>query len=270
MVDKSQEWINNDAWKKDTDINWDRLDYYVERGYLTPEERDLVHAYASLKESGESPGTYSSGQRFGGKSEYSGSYKSALDAELKFVKVDDEHKKDPEFDKKDPKISAPKNGVPPPDGSNYHAPPVNLPEAPKVPGAEGDGHFNGKDRIAVNTQALSIFADNIDKLRSELVDPLKVKTNDLDVRPGGFNVAYKLRQKITTGKGDSDPGLKTNLSKYVTELSAQLGNIRDEVRKLVADYDNTEDLNKLGAEKLNTIMNDSFSYIDKNSQKPGS
>ncbi|MEV5543059.1 hypothetical protein AB0L13_40190 [Saccharopolyspora shandongensis] len=262
MVDKSKDWINSDAWKQDPNTNWSKLDYYVNQGYMTPEERDLCRAYESLVYSDQPTGSWENG-------EYRGDYKAANDAWVKFGKVEDEHRDDKVFDKDNPDLPPPKYNEKGPDGT-YKPPPIEVPPPPKVPGDSGDGKFKGPGKIAVNTQALKTFADNLDKIREDLLKPAKGKVKDLDVKPGGFKLAYDLRHSITTGSGNTDKGLKTDLDQYTGDLDIQLANIRDEVRKLVTDYNNTEDLNKLGADKLNSIMTESFSYIDGGSKKPGS
>lgn len=259
--DNSNDWISSDLWKQDTDTNWAELDYFVGQGYMTPHERDLCHAYESLVYSDQPTGNWENG-------EYNGSYKAANEAWVKFGTVETEHKDDPVFGNS-PDLPPPTydhNGP----TSDYNPPVVDVPLPPKVPGDGGDGKFNGPGKISVNTQALKTFADNLETLRTSLAQSAGAKVKDLDIKPGAFSVAYAMRRRIAYSANNADKVLKNDLHEYFRGLDIELANIRDAVRKLVADYDNTEDLNKLGADKLNTIMTEPFSYIDQNAQNPSS
>ena len=110
------------------------------------------------------------------------------------------------------------------------------------------------------------FSENVEALRVMIVNANK-HTDDVDIKPGGFPAAYKLREQIMTGGEESDAGgLKDEIHTYMYSLAEQLGNLRDKTKKLAADYEKEEELNKLTADKLTNIMNDPFTYINQMSK----
>ena len=246
--------LDSDAWQ-DTDVaDWAKVDAYVDNGWLTEQDRDYLHAYASMVALNP---------------DSAGGFKETDAAWEKYLDVNKEHKNDPLFDgdTKAGDIPPPDFDDGPQDGKDYYQDTPGgldgldeepIPDVPKVPGDEGDGKV-GKDVIKVNTKALKVFADNVDELRT-MINGAKVKTDEVHILPGGFTRAFMLRDKIQAESGEN-PGLKNSVRDYMDQLEIVLENIRDEVRKLVVDYDNTEDLNKLTTDKLNSVMSDSFDYI---------
>ena len=251
--------LASDAWKDDQNHDWNKIDYYVHKGYLTPHDRDLLHAQGSMNVLNPS----------------GGGFPEVDAAESKYQDVNDKHGDDPIFSKDTSadKIPGADFDQNPQDGVDYGSKPPpgvagvvdapKVPDVPDVPGGGGDNAGGGQGKISVNTQALKKFAENIDSLRQMIADAAK-QTDQVDVKPGGFNAAYQLRDKIN-GSGDKTPGLRNDVRLYMDKTNKTLEHIRDEVRKMVADYDKSEDLNKLNADKLNQIMNESFSAIDQSS-----
>jgi hypothetical protein len=247
--------LASDAWKDTKVCDWYKVDAYVDHGWLTDQDRKLLHAYGSMAALNPNGG--------GGFSETDAAWS-------KFLQVDGEHGKDPMFtaDTKAKDIPPPGYDHTPVDGKDYFNPgPQGLPDSDKIPVADppdvpggADGANGGPGAISVNTKALETFADNVEALRVMVADANK-HTQNIDVLPGGFYVAYQLRKEIM-GDGAEKPGLKNDVDQYMKKLDIELANIRDEIRKLVVDYKNTEDLNNLTADKLTAIMNESFSYIN--------
>ncbi|MEV6231371.1 hypothetical protein AB0L88_26310 [Saccharopolyspora shandongensis] len=251
--------LASDAWKGTKVADWSMIDAFVDHGWLTDQDRKYLHAYGSM--------VALSPDSSGGFSETDAAWK-------KYLEVKDEHEDDPQFndDTKAEDIPPPDWDDGPQDGKDYHKDtPFDVPgdektpvgDVPKVPGDDGEKK-GGKGVISVNTKALAVFADNVESLRV-MISNAKKKTDQVNVLPGGFNLAFKLRDKIM-GTGDKDPGLKTNVRNYMDGLDIALANVRDEVRKLIVDYDSTEELNKLTTDKLNKVMRDSFSFIDSSSR----
>ncbi|MFR9727733.1 hypothetical protein ACL03H_00790 [Saccharopolyspora sp. MS10] len=251
-------WLSLDDWQDTDYADWTKLDAYVEMGWMTEQDRDYVQAAGSMAAMNQSGGGF-----------------PEVDAAWsKYLDVKDEHAGDPMFNS-----SAGAEEIPPPDydstmeeGVDYDQDtPFDIEgmeetpvaDVPDVPGDEGEGK-TGDGVVAVNTRALEVFADNVDSLRRMIADS-KVKTDEVNILPGGFHAAYVIRDEIM-GDGGSRPGLKNDVRFYLDKLEIALENVRDEVRKLVVDYDNTEDLNALTTDKLNGIMNESFGYINSSSQ----
>lgn len=253
----------SDAWEDTQVADWTKVDAYVDHGWLTEEDREYLHAYGSMV--ALNPNSSSN------------DFSETNDAWSKYLDVKEEHGDDPLFNKdvKAEDIPRPEIGDGPKDGEDYskdgpteeadaEEPPVADP--PAVPGGE-DGGNGGPGKISVNTAALKKFADNVESLRV-MVENSNTHTANIDILPGGFHAAYELRKKIM-GDGQGAAGLKADTEQYVKKLVVSLANIRDEVRKLVVDYDNAEDLNKITTEKLNTIMSDSFKFVGAGSPPPG-
>ncbi|RKT86446.1 hypothetical protein SAMN05421805_10692 [Saccharopolyspora antimicrobica] len=251
-------YLDSDAWKDTEVADWDKVDAYVEQGWLTEQDREYLHAYGSM--------VALSPDSAGGFSETDAAWS-------KYLEVKEEHEDDPLFneDAKAEEIPPPDWDDGPQDGKDYHQDtPFKVPgteetpvgEVPDVPGDNGENK-GGEKVIGVNTKALKVFADNVESLR-DLIAKAKTKTDDVDIKPGGFNLAYQMRGKIMGAENKA--GLKNDVRSYLDELDITLRNVRDEVRKLVVDYDSTEELNKLTAEKLGTIMDDSFKFINSNSK----
>ncbi|MEU6264572.1 hypothetical protein [Saccharopolyspora shandongensis] len=252
--------LASDAWKDTKVADWSKIDAYVEHGWLTEQDRKYLHAYGSM--------VYLNPESSGGFSETDAAWKKYLD-------VNDKHENDPIFndETKAEDIPPPDWDDGPKDGKDYHKDGPNdvsgtektpVGDVPKVPGDGGDKKKGGDGVISVNTKALAVFADNVEALRV-MIGKSKKKTDEVNVLPGGFNVAFKLRDKIM-GTGDKDPGLKNNVRNYMDGLDIALANVRDEIRKLIVDYDSTEELNKLTTDKLSKVMGDSFRFIDSSSR----
>lgn len=250
-------WKDSDAWKEDPNTNWALVDRYVELGYLTPEERDLLHAESSI--------TYSDMPL--------DQFPEVDAAREAWVDAQDEHGDDPEFAEDSSSLPKPKFDDGPVEGNDYGASPdsgeIATAEPPDVPRGGGEGK-GGDGAVAVNTQALRTFAENVEALRVMIEDANK-ETQKVDVKPGGFHLAYKLREKIMgSWAGDGNvTGLKHEVDSYMRHLEIGLRNVSEEVRKLVVDYDNTEDLNKLTTSKLDSIMQETSEFINSGSN-PGS
>lgn len=239
-------WLESDAWKDTQVADWSAIEYYVDEGLLTERDRDLLHAYGSMVAT--SPDGVND-------------IDEVNDAWSKYLDVKEEHPVD-EIEVEDPDIE---DG--PKDGEDYSKDsPVDVPgedkievaETPEVPGG-GDGNKGGDKVIAVNTKALRKFAENVEALRVMIADSKK-HLADVDVKPGGFNAAYTLRDKV------NGAGLKGDYEKYMYSLAQELGELSEATKTMLADYEKAEDLNKLSAEKLTNIMNGPFSYINNTSK----
>jgi hypothetical protein len=138
------------------------------------------------------------------------------------------------------------------------------PEAPKVPN-EGGGK-SGKDGVAVSTEALRTFAKNIVMLRDAVVASSKY-VKEVDIRPGAFGGAFQLKKDI---QGSGSGGLRDDTYKYMTQVVvASLEQLEKDILKLAIDYDSTEELNKLEAEKLTNLLRVTFATIDADSKYGG-
>lgn len=140
-------------------------------------------------------------------------------------------------------------------GGSTSAPPPAAPvhfvtnelTPPAVPGG-GDGSHAP---TAVNTTAMKQFGDNL----TSLIAPIDKCLSDLSgvvINGGSFNVAYTLAHKIAN---------PADTSSLVPTVMAALNSIKDAleetsvgVHKMAADFDSTDDLNKVSIADYNRYL----------------
>lgn len=118
---------------------------------------------------------------------------------------------------------------------------VNDPLVPKA-GADNKGN------TAVNTNAMLVFANNIE----QLIEPVKAAhqaVSAVDVRAGAFNRAYVLRNSIS---GDNQ--LTDSTLTVLNRVQEGLVDLAAAARKLAADYENTEELSKATTDDVGRYM----------------
>ncbi|MFF2141674.1 hypothetical protein [Kitasatospora sp. NPDC058190] len=130
--------------------------------------------------------------------------------------------------------------------------------APDVPPAPGKSKGT-----TVSTPSLDLFADNIDRLIAP-VDAAGKALQPIDVHPGAFYHAWKMRG--TVNGGDGDDGLKQQCVKALGDLSNALVDLREGVRTLSGQYKSIEEANKMTAKDLHDAMSsasDKFNTVVK-------
>jgi hypothetical protein len=123
----------------------------------------------------------------------------------------------------------------------YHNP--HPTEPPPVPKGTESSHDT-----SVDTPSMQVFAGNIEQLISP-VQKCQQVLRDVDVSPGAFFHAYKVRSKVS-GSG----GLKENYGKILDDLADGLTNLCSGVRNLSKEYDSVEEANGMTAKELEEYM----------------
>ncbi|ALG12016.1 hypothetical protein [Kibdelosporangium phytohabitans] len=256
--------LASDAWKQAPQFaEWDKIDVYVEKGWLTERDRDLLHAYGSM--------AVLSGGEGGG-----GGFPETDAAWSKYLDVKEKHKNDPLFNRDaDGEVKPPdQDKTPEDDGklggdhTKHEEYKIKPGEPPPVPGG-ADGKHGGKDSVSVNTASLKKFGENMLLLR-DMVETSRKNLKDVHILPGAFPTAFALRDAVNgaAGTGDKKGGLKGDSESYMTNLEIEFRQIKEAIDKVIREYDTVEKLNGLTADKLTVLMNEPFSYINNNTGKP--
>ncbi|GAA0389188.1 hypothetical protein GCM10009541_35310 [Micromonospora gifhornensis] len=122
---------------------------------------------------------------------------------------------------------------------------------------------DGRGGIAVNTAAIAYFCNALDApLRQDgMLELAKAALSDIELRPGGFAVAEKMRQKIV-GAGES-PGLSGQTITVMDDVKDVLLTLQSDLRELIKRYDETEELNALSVNDLDGAMRRSNARINR-------
>ncbi|MFI6444302.1 hypothetical protein [Kitasatospora sp. NPDC050543] len=117
---------------------------------------------------------------------------------------------------------------------------------PEVPSSKGGGKGT-----SVATPSMDLFAKNMQVLQS--VTPVAEKfLQEVDIRPGSFYHANKMRLKINGANGDD--GLKEWYIKVFRDLGVALLDLHDGIVELSTKYKSIEDLNSITSTDLQNIM----------------
>jgi hypothetical protein len=242
----------SDAWQGSHVLDWNKIDLLVQGGNLTPEERDLLHAYGSMV-------VLTDGQATSG-------FPEVDNALQHYYSLKDTVGATPEFTDQSinrPDITwVPKEGddyysqVPPGKWGGQQLPPA-VPDKLTLPAPGGAG--NGA--LAVNTEALQLFGGNMLTLRDFIRESMTYVAL-IDVKPGVFYKGLVLRDKVM-GDPENNPGLWFETYQFMDNTAEAMVDLYHDLRKLTADYDTVEELNGMGADKLKVVMNESFGTIDK-------
>lgn len=137
--------------------------------------------------------------------------------------------------------------------------PPPVAEPPKAPAA-GSAEAT---QLAVNTDALAVFRQNLGALR-EMIATSRGYVEQVDVKPGAFYSGFRVRDQVN-GK-EENPGLKWDTVSFMDNSVQALVDLEHDLGKLIIDYDTAEELNGLSVERLNSIMSESFADIDRSSE----
>ncbi|KAA5830115.1 hypothetical protein ABT337_09970 [Saccharopolyspora hirsuta] len=231
-------WMYDDqGWKSYQAIDWDSVDTYVEKGWLTEHERDLLHAYGSLM---ASPATGEGHEK----------WPEIGEAYDKFNEHIPDANYGGDYDPDKNYFDINSNGS---ELADDNAPEVA--EVPKAPDFGGHAGAGARAReVVVNQEAMRQFAGVAEKLRQIIVESRDLVTK-VDVKPGAFSTAYGLRSEVN-GK------LKSGVETFMTNAAATLFDINETMNKISREYENSEELNKLTAEKLAPEMAELYGSID--------
>lgn len=148
-----------------------------------------------------------------------------------------------------PPVEVP-NEIPTPEGMPPNGISFNV---PKPIGGEGK---NGKGNTVVSTEAIKMFASNIQLFEQ----PIRTALNGLDqvdIHAGAFYQAFQLASKI------DDEGQLTDSTRIVLTKSLDaLVTIREACSRLAIEYDTAEELNKADATRFGQLVNDANSVIN--------
>ncbi|MER7016260.1 hypothetical protein ABT324_32930 [Saccharopolyspora sp. NPDC000359] len=232
-------WMYDDkGWKSYQAIDWGNVDTYVENGWLTERERDLLHAYGSLM---ASPGGGDIGPE---------TWPEIGEAYDKFQEYIPDANYGGDYDPDKNYFDSLNNGS---DLADEKAPEVSdVPKAPDFGGHAGAGAR--ANEVVVNQEAMRQFAGVAEKLRQLIVES-RDYVGGVDVKPGAFSKAYSLRTEVN-GK------LKNGVETFMTNAAATLFDIKETMTKIAREYEDSEELNKLTAEKIAPEMAELYGSID--------
>ncbi|XVS67702.1 hypothetical protein ACQPYE_17110 [Actinosynnema sp. CA-299493] len=139
-----------------------------------------------------------------------------------------------------------------PEGNGYQGdePDLHL-RVPPPPRREAGGG------IVVSPDVLRTFAANLRELKGLLTESIE-KLREISVAPGAFFDAVQLGSKVD---GDADAGIVASVEQFVLRAIDALEVTALNLEQLAHDYDSTEELNGLTAEKLNEHLQDATKYI---------
>jgi len=150
-----------------------------------------------------------------------------------------------------------------------NVPPVDVPDEIPNPGdmpingisftvpkpIGGDGK-NGNGNTVVSTEAIKMFAKNIELFEQPIRTALN-GLNQVDIRAGAFYQAFQLASRI------DDEGQLTDSTRIVLTKSLDaLVTIREACTRLATEYDTAEELNKADATRFGQLVNDANSVIN--------
>jgi hypothetical protein len=118
---------------------------------------------------------------------------------------------------------------------------------PNVPTADGPG-----SSTSVDTDALDLFATNMDSLVQPVQKAATLLSSDVDVRPGSFYHANVMRTNLNGANADS--GLKKSVGTVLGDLAQGITDIAAGVRALSAKYKTIDDDTTVTATDLRTAM----------------
>jgi hypothetical protein len=214
----------SDAWKDTQVADWDMIDFYVEQGKLTPEERDLLHAYGSMV--------------YLNPSSSSGDFPEVNAAWTKYLELDDTEATLDTYD--EVTYGGPSMDDPPPfDNKDIKSPPDVPPGSDVPPGGT----------IAVSTDAMNTFIERIGMLNEPMTNSANL-LKGVKIEPGGFAEAWALESKIEA----AETGLVPATSLFIGKVRNNLLLVTDACDALIKEYTNSEELNQLTGEKLNTFV----------------
>jgi hypothetical protein len=147
-----------------------------------------------------------------------------------------------------PAVEVP-NELPDPDPMPQHDPGVTLPPVP------GGTNTPGRGVTTVSTQAIRTFAANL-LLLEEPIRTALTGMAGVDVRPGAFNQAFVLANKI-----DGDGELRDSTRDVLTKALDALVAIRQACHRIVTEYDTAEELNNADATRFQELVNSANSII---------
>ena len=147
------------------------------------------------------------------------------------------------------KVDVP-NEIPTPEGM----PPNGISfTVPKPIGGDGK---DGKGNTVVSTEAIKMFASNIELFEG----PIRTALNGLgevDIHAGAFYQAFNLASRI-----DDEGQLTDNTRIVLTKSLDALVKIREACSRLATEYDTAEELNKADATRFGQLVSDANNVIN--------
>jgi hypothetical protein len=142
--------------------------------------------------------------------------------------------------------------TPPPPVTNppLTSPPIDIPDVP------GGAKTPGKGVTTVNTKAMDLFSQNVQKL----FDPIMKSHEDLagvNIKAGWFNTARVLADKFngaSDGKGNHTGAFTEQLSQQLYLLAASLQDLSTQTEAVAQHYKKAEDLNHMTAKDFDTYI----------------
>ncbi|WP_258342259.1 hypothetical protein [Saccharopolyspora gregorii] len=248
-------WRDSDAWKDTDYADWNKIDAFVEEGYMTEDERDLIQARGSAAALGQisSPG-------------------ETDDSWEKYLDLKEEYKDDPRFGENGNAEDLPKpdgEGEGPNEDTDYvdqldwglgdDETPPGVEDPPKVPKYDNEGKEG--DEVVVSTEALKTFAQNMLKLKA-MITPAKDYVSDVEILPGAFANAYRLRDRVMGSSGENgSAGLKTAIYDFLHNTERGFDFLEEDLARVLKEYAEAEDLNKVAGSDFDAIMAKAYSYI---------
>ncbi|WP_067494996.1 hypothetical protein [Actinoplanes sp. TFC3] len=152
-----------------------------------------------------------------------------------------------------------------PDGYNGDKQYVPYTE-PKVEGSNVpySGSNNANKELAVSTEALKYFANQIDAIVKDdgtgMLTDARNKLKAVQMKPGGFAKAEVLRQKID-GVSANDAGLRGDSMGMLLAVQEALLAVKSGLLKMANEYEKAEDFNSMTAEQLTNNMDGAWGKI---------
>jgi hypothetical protein len=138
-----------------------------------------------------------------------------------------------------------------PDGPPAPPKDTDMPAALNTSGGSGDD-------VSVSTEALRTFAKNL-KLLEDLVNTEHTSVQSVAIKPGTFGAGVYISNAI-------QKGLRGDTLSFLQSVGSTFTFIRADIETLIADYDSTEERQKITVQQLNNLFNDAFSNVNGYSQ----
>jgi hypothetical protein len=129
-------------------------------------------------------------------------------------------------------------------------------DPPKVPTGSGSG---GK-KTAVDTDALDLFATNMDALLKPVQDAVTYLQDNTDVRAGAFYHGNTIRTNVNGPNADG--GLKKAVGSVLSDLAQGITDIATGVRAISAKYKSIHDETVLKASDVQNYMQQAQADFD--------
>jgi hypothetical protein len=129
---------------------------------------------------------------------------------------------------------------------------------PEVPAPVAGGE-EGRGDLVVNTEAIKTFRQNLGQLQEILAKTQGNVEGMAPIKPGYFGLGGAMYRAII-GDGGA-PGLQKNTGDFLHNTVNTFEKLMTDIDTMIKEYDTTEELSTLSAEKLNQAFDDAFTAM---------